>query len=56
MINQVVVRIVAERIINEGINPKTNEVYQLDDVTNIEYRSSGRRLYINEYRRNLRFI
>ena len=40
MINSVVVRIVAERIINEGINPKTNEVYQLDDVTNVEYRQA----------------
>lgn len=40
MINQIVVRIAAERIINGGINPKTNEVYKLDDITNIDYRKA----------------
>lgn len=40
MVNQVVVRIVAERIINKGTNPKTNEVYKLDNVTNAEYRQA----------------
>ncbi|MFJ7699986.1 hypothetical protein [Lysinibacillus fusiformis] len=38
MINQIVVRIAAERIINGGLNPKTNVVYVLDDVTNEDYR------------------
>lgn len=38
MINQIVVRIAAERIINGGLNPKTNTVYVLDDVTNEDYR------------------
>lgn len=38
MVNQVVVRIAAERILNGGLNPKTNEVYVLDDVTNVDYR------------------
>lgn len=38
MINQIVVRIAAERIMNGGLNPKTNSVYVLDDVTNEDYR------------------
>lgn len=38
MINQIVVRIAAERIMNGGLNPKTNAVYVLDDVTNEDYR------------------
>lgn len=40
MVNMVVVRIAAERIMNGGINPKTGEVYQLDDITNIDYRQA----------------
>lgn len=38
MVNQIVVRICAERIMNGGLNPKTNEVYRLDDITNQDYR------------------
>lgn len=38
MVNQIVVRIAAERIMNGGLNPKTNTVYVLDDVTNEDYR------------------
>jgi hypothetical protein len=38
MINQVVVRIAAERIMNGGLNPKTGKVYVLDDITNPDYR------------------
>ncbi|MEK4121948.1 hypothetical protein [Lysinibacillus sp. FSL K6-0102] len=37
-INQVVVRIAAERIISGGLNPKTEKVYIIDDITNQEYR------------------
>lgn len=40
MINQVVVRIAADRIMNGGQNPKTGIVYVLDDVTNPEYREA----------------
>jgi len=40
MVNQVVVRIAAERIMNGGLNPKTGQVYVLDDVTNPEYRQA----------------
>lgn len=40
MVNQVVVRIAAERIMNKGINPKTNKIYELDDITNIDYRQA----------------
>lgn len=38
MVNQIVVRIAAERIMSGGLNPKTNAVYVLDDVTNEDYR------------------
>ncbi|WGF39872.1 MULTISPECIES: hypothetical protein [Lysinibacillus] len=38
MINQIVVRIAAERIMNGGLNPKTNQVYVIEDVTNEDYR------------------
>lgn len=38
MVNQIVVRIAAERIMNGGLNPKTNAVYVIDDVTNEDYR------------------
>lgn len=38
MTNPVVVRICAERIINSGLNPKTNKTYVLDDITNPDYR------------------
>ncbi|HBF2562789.1 hypothetical protein [Clostridioides difficile] len=37
-INNVVVRILAERILNRGLNPLKNREFQLDDVTNTEYR------------------
>lgn len=39
-INQVVVRIAAERIIKGGLNPKTGGVYVIDDVTNELYRAA----------------
>ncbi|HBE9430029.1 TPA: hypothetical protein P1J53_001672 [Clostridioides difficile] len=39
-INNVVVRILAERILNGGLNPLKNREFQLDDVTNIEYRKA----------------
>lgn len=38
MVNQVVVCIAAERILNGGLNPKTEKVYVIDDITNQEYR------------------
>lgn len=40
MINPVVVRIAAERILNGGLNPKTGNVYVLDDITNPDYREA----------------
>ncbi|WP_373845054.1 hypothetical protein [Clostridium sp.] len=39
-INMVVVRIAAERILNGGMNPKTNKIYVIDDVTNAEYKTA----------------
>ncbi|HBF0316661.1 hypothetical protein KWX50_03485 [Clostridioides difficile] len=38
MIDGVVVRILADRILNGGLNPLKNRVFELDDVTNTEYR------------------
>lgn len=38
MIDGVVVRILADRILNKGLNPLKNRVFELDDVTNTEYR------------------
>lgn len=37
-VNQVVVKIVAERILKSGLNPKTEKVYVIDDITNQDYR------------------
>ncbi|MEK4424078.1 hypothetical protein [Solibacillus sp. FSL K6-1523] len=37
-VNPVVVRIAAERIMVEGINPKTGQVYVIEDIDNGEYR------------------
>ncbi|EGT4247142.1 Uncharacterised protein [Clostridioides difficile] len=40
MIDGVVVRILADRILNKGLNPLKNRVFELDDVTNTEYRTA----------------
>lgn len=37
-VNQVVVRIAGERIMTGGLNPKTEKVYVIDDITNEDYR------------------
>ncbi|HBF5909330.1 TPA: hypothetical protein KOS80_003327 [Clostridioides difficile] len=37
-INNVVVRILAERILSRGLNPLKNREFELDDVTNTDYR------------------
>jgi len=39
-INNVVVRILAERILSRGLNPLKNREFELDDVTNTEYRKA----------------
>ena len=39
-INNFVVRILAERILNGGLNSLKNREFQLDDVTNTEYRKA----------------
>jgi len=38
MVNQTVVQIIGHRILNRGINPKTNEPFKLDDVINPDYK------------------
>lgn len=40
MINEIVVRIIAERIINKGMNPKTNEVFKLADIIHDGYKTA----------------
>ncbi|HHQ8844157.1 TPA: hypothetical protein ACSVSG_000098 [Clostridioides difficile] len=39
-INNVVIRILAERILNKGLNPLKNRPFELDDVTNTDYRKA----------------
>ncbi|MDM5230168.1 hypothetical protein [Lysinibacillus pakistanensis] len=40
MVNQIVVRIAAERIMSGGLNPKTEKTYVIDDVTNEDYKQA----------------
>ncbi|MGG2111907.1 hypothetical protein ABFY60_15515 [Lysinibacillus pakistanensis] len=40
MVNQIVVRIAAERIMSGGLNPKTEKTYVIDDITNQDYRQA----------------
>ncbi|APH19350.1 hypothetical protein [Clostridium botulinum] len=40
MVNEIIVRIIAERIINKGLNPLRKREFLLDDVTNEEYRKA----------------
>lgn len=40
VVNPVVVRIAAERIMNGGLNPKTGQVYVIDDITDPAYRQA----------------
>ncbi|MCC0678560.1 MULTISPECIES: hypothetical protein [unclassified Clostridioides] len=47
-INNVVVRILAERILNKGLNPLKNREFELDDVTNIDYRTAVEDYIIKE--------
>lgn len=51
MVNERVVKIIGERILNKGINPKTESIYQLHDITDIEYKSAVER-YISANKRN----
>ncbi|EII6834427.1 hypothetical protein ITJ11_018695 (plasmid) [Clostridioides difficile] len=47
-INNIVVRILAERILNKGLNPLKNRPFELDDVTNTEYRKAVEDYIIKE--------
>ncbi|HBF0844880.1 TPA: hypothetical protein ACG3P3_000868 [Clostridioides difficile] len=47
-INNVVVRILAERILSGGLNPLKNREFELDDVTNVEYRKAVEDYIIRE--------
>lgn len=40
MVNVVIVRIIAERIINKGVNPLKQRPFELDDVSNADYRQA----------------
>ncbi|GMQ60344.1 hypothetical protein AN1V17_47440 [Vallitalea sediminicola] len=48
MINEIVVRIIAERIINKGMNPKTKDVFTIDDIIHARYKIAIEN-YIIEY-------
>ncbi|EOE7204509.1 TPA: hypothetical protein SOK46_002637 [Clostridioides difficile] len=47
-INNVVVKILAERILSRGLNPLKNREFELDDVTNVEYRKAVEDYIIRE--------
>ncbi|AKP44712.1 TPA: hypothetical protein KR288_002648 [Clostridioides difficile] len=47
-INNIVVRILAERILNGGLNPLKNRPFELDDVTNEDYRKAVEDCIIKE--------
>ncbi|EGT5015126.1 hypothetical protein [Clostridioides difficile] len=47
-INNVVVRILAERILSRGLNPLKNREFELDDVTNTNYRKAVEDYIIRE--------
>ncbi|VIF27258.1 Uncharacterised protein [Clostridioides difficile] len=47
-INNIVVRILAERILNKRLNPLKNREFELDDVTNTEYRNAVEDYIIRE--------
>lgn len=40
MVNDVIVRILAERIVNKGENPLKKRPFELDDITNQDYRKA----------------
>ncbi|WP_198957487.1 hypothetical protein [Paenibacillus selenitireducens] len=40
MVNEVIVRILAERILGGGENPLKQRPFELDDVTNADYRKA----------------
>ncbi|MCO5822961.1 hypothetical protein M8668_14045 [Clostridioides difficile] len=47
-VNSVVVRILSERILNKGLNPLKDREFELDDVTNVEYRKEVEDYIIRE--------
>jgi|GEM_PF-896461 len=51
MVNESVVKIIGERILNKGTNPKTETIYKLDDITDIEYKSAVKK-YISANKRD----
>lgn len=40
MVNQELVKIIGDRILKGGLNPKTGLVYVIEDITNPEYREA----------------
>ncbi|EML6500387.1 hypothetical protein PIT23_001764 [Clostridioides difficile] len=47
-INEVVVRILAERVLNKGLSPLKNRPFELDGVTNEDYRKAVEDYIIKE--------
>ncbi|MBF4693890.1 hypothetical protein [Fusibacter ferrireducens] len=51
MIKEEIVKIVAKRIMNNGVNPKTGKPYVADDITNKDYKKAVNR-FIQENAKN----
>lgn len=39
-INDTVVQIIGDRILNKGLNPKSNQPFQLTDIINADYKTA----------------
>lgn len=39
-VNEVIVKILAERILNKGLNPLKNRLFELEDITNADYKKA----------------
>lgn len=40
MINEIVVQIIANRIISKGLNPKTGQEFKLEDIKDLGYKTA----------------
>lgn len=39
-VNATVVQIIGDRILNGGLNPKTNQTFKLEDIINVDYKTA----------------
>lgn len=52
MVNNLIVKIIAERILNCGENPLKKRQFKIEDVTNLEYRKAVED-YLNKHQEEL---